>query len=241
MAGDAGACVAAAREVLPSLPAGASAARTAAQGLSCALDLEDEADRRKALAALEPRARKELGAKGVLADDRSWLYDVLSKARAEQGDEAGAKALAERWLSFVEAEAAKARTPAARSALDGQRVSAALRLGAPARALPAVQASARDLPDDFVPPSLLAVLYLELGRPGDALGAAERALALAKGPRRVRVLVLEASALERLGRTAEARAALEQGIREGEAMPEAARPTGWIARAKDALRALPEG
>jgi tetratricopeptide (TPR) repeat protein len=241
MAGDAAACVAAAEEALPTLRPGPTAARTAAQGISCAGELEDGGAKAAALRVLEPRARKELSAPGVLADDRSWLYDVLSEARAAEGDEAGAKALAGKWLSFVEAEAAKAATPAARSALDGQRVAAALRLGDPARALPAVQASARDLPNDFVPPSLLAVLYLELGRPADALASADRALALAKGPRRVRVGVLRAKALAGLGRTADARAALEATIREGEAMPEATRPRGWIAKAKEALEALPEG
>src|SRR5512139_533267 len=40
-AGDAAACVAAAREVLPALAPGARTARAAAQGLTCALELED--------------------------------------------------------------------------------------------------------------------------------------------------------------------------------------------------------
>ena len=41
---------------------------------------------------------------------------------------------------------------------------------------------------------LLGVVYLELGRPTEALAAAERALALAEGPRRIRIMVLKAQA-----------------------------------------------
>src|SRR5512138_3599370 len=76
-AGDDAACVAAAREVLPGMAPGASSARVAAQGLACALELEDPPARTGALDALEPPARKALAAGGVLADDRSWLYDEL--------------------------------------------------------------------------------------------------------------------------------------------------------------------
>jgi tetratricopeptide (TPR) repeat protein len=239
LAGEAAPCAQAAREALPALAPGPAAARAAAQGLSCALQIEPEEARRSALAALEPRARREVGAKGVLADDRSWLLDVLSQTRSSLGDEAGARADVERWLSFLEAEARRAPTAAARSAFDGPRVSAALRLGDPGRTLAAVLASERDLPGDFVPPTHLAVLYLELGRPAEALDAARRALSLAGGPRRVRVHLLEAQALLALSRPAEARAALETAIREGEALPEAARPAGWLRKAGEMLEELP--
>jgi tetratricopeptide (TPR) repeat protein len=239
LAGEPEACAKAAARALPAMAPGPAAARAAAQGLSCALEIEPEAARRAALAALEPRARRELGATGALADDRSWLHDVLSQTRSALGDEAGAREDAERWLAFLEAQAGRAPTPAARSAFDGPRVSAAVRLGDPGRALPAVLASQQDLPGDFVPPSHLAVLYLELDRPAEALEAARRALSLAEGPRRVRVRVLEAQALVALSRPGDARAALETAIREGEALPEAARPAGWLRRAGEMLAELP--
>ena len=237
-AGDAAACAAAAREVLPTLAPGASAARAAAQGLACALDLEDEAARGAALDALEPLARKALAAHGVLADDRSWLYDELAQARAARGDAAGAKALARRWLAFLEGEAARARTPLARSAFDGPRLQAAIRAGEPARVLPALLRSERDLPHEFVPPTNLGVLYLEVGRPKDALAAAERALARAEGPRRIRVLVLKAQAEDALGDRAAARATLERALSEAAAMPDATRPRGYTSRAKELLAEL---
>lgn len=238
-AGDGPACAAAAREVLASLPAGA-AARVAAQGLSCARDVDDEAARKAALDGLEPAARRVLAAKDVLADDRSWLYDELSATREARGDGAGAKAVARRWLAFLEGEARRARTPAARGAFDGQRVSAALRAGEPARVLPALLASDRDLPPSYVTPTLLGVVYLELGRPGDALAAATRALGLAEGPRRIRVLVLQAGAQLGLDDRAAAKATLERALSESAALPEAARPKGYTRRAEQMLARLGE-
>lgn len=237
LAGAAAECASTARELLPAL-GGASAARVAAQGISCAFELEEPAARRSAIAGLEPRARGLLDDRRVLADDRSWLYDVLSSARADAGDDPGAKALARRWLAFLEREAARAKTPLARSAFDGQRLQAALRSGEPARALPALLASERDLPHEYVPPTNLGVLYLALDRPADALAAADRALALAEGPRRIRVLVLRAEAQAKAGDGAGARATLERAVQEGEALPEAARPRGYLRKAKKLLGEL---
>ncbi|HET8540743.1 MAG TPA: tetratricopeptide repeat protein [Anaeromyxobacter sp.] len=237
-AGDPAACAGAAREVLPALAPGAAAARAAAPGLACALELDDDGARAAALDALEPLGRKALAAGGVLADDRSWLYDQLAKARADRGDAAGARAVARRWLAFLEGEAARARTPLARSAFDGQRLQAAIRAGEPARALPALLASERDLPHEFVPPTNLGVLYLELGRPKDALAAAERALARAGGPRRIRVLVLRAQAQDALGDRAAARATLERALSEAAALPDATRPKGYTAKAEKLLAEL---
>ncbi len=235
---DAKACAAAAREVLPALPPGASAARAAATGLGCARDLEDDGERAAALDAIEPVARRSLAAPGVLADDRSWLYDELSAAREARGDARGAKELARRWLAFLEGEAKRAPTPLARSAFDAQRLQAALRAGEPRRVLPALLASERDLPDEFVPPTNLGVLYLKLGRPRDALAAAGRALARAEGPRRIRVLVLEAESEEALGERPAARATLERALSEAQALPDALRPRGQVAKAQELLAEL---
>jgi len=235
-------CARAARAALPTLSPGPGRARVAATGLLCACQ-ENEAgkvgmgDR----TALEAAARAALSDPGALADDRSSLHEALVSAREAAGDEAGARAEARRWLVFVEAEAARAPTPAARSAFDGARVSAAIRIGEPARALPAVQASVRDLPGDFAPLSTLAYANLAADRPAEALEAARRALALAEGPRRVRVELLVGEAELKLGDRAAARAALEEGLRFGEALPEGQRPNGWLEQARKMLGDLKGG
>ena len=106
--------------------------------------------------------------------------------------------------------------------------------------LAALTASARDLPGEYVPPTNLGVLYLELGRPKDALAQAERALALAEGPRRVRVLVLKAQAEAALGERGAARATLERALQESDAFPEARRPRGYERRARKLLEQMGE-
>ena len=239
-AGDPAACARGAREALPSLGPGPRA-RAAAAGLGCAAAIEDEAARRDAVRALESGARSALAARGLTPDDRSGLHESLVEARDALGDQAGARAEARRWLAFVEAAAARAGTPLARSAFDGARSSAAARLGQPARALPALLASVRDLPGDFAPLATLAGLYLVLDRSADALAASGRALELAEGPRRVRVLVIRAQAQQSLGRALEARATLEEAIRLGEAYPEALRPRTPLAQARKLLAEMGQG
>lgn len=239
-AGDPAACARGARQALPLLGPGPRA-RAAAVGLGCAATLEDEAARRQAIRGLEPAAHRALSAGELTPDDRSGLHEALVEARDAMGDDAGARAQARRWLADVEAEAARAPTPLARSAFDGARGSAAARLGQPARALPALLASARDLPGDFAPLSTLAGLYLAMGRPDDALDASGRALALAQGPRRVRVLVIRAQAQQALGRRQEARATLEEAVRLGEGYPEALRPRTPLSQARKLLSAMGEG
>jgi thiol-disulfide isomerase/thioredoxin len=236
-AGDAAACAAGAREALPLLGPGPRA-RAAAMGLACAASIEDATARRAALAALEPAARRALRAPGLLGDDRSGVYEALVDAREAAGDDPGARAEAGRWLGFLEAEARRAPDALARSAFDAARSAAAQRLGDPARALPPLLASVRDLPGDFAPRSSLAGLYLALKRPADALEASGQALALAEGPRRVRVLVVRAQAQRALGKDQEARDTLVEAVRIGEAYPEALRPNGTLASARKLLEEL---
>lgn len=234
-AGDEQACAGAAAELLPKLPQGPAYARVAAAGLACAVALEEPASRDPAIRAVEPWARLALGLKGVLADDRLGLYDGLHGARKALGDEAGAKRVAREWLAFVEDESRRARTPLARSAVDGARLSAALALGEPRRALPALRASAEALPGEYFAQSYQAVGALEAGEPQEALEAARRAVRLAEGPRKVRVMTVEAQALQALGQEAEARAVLEAAIAHGEGLPEAVRPRGYLGRARKLL------
>jgi thiol-disulfide isomerase/thioredoxin len=240
LAGDEAACAEGARQALPLLAPGPRA-RAAAAGLSCAAGLADAAARRAALGPLEAGARAALSGAGLTADDRSGLHEALVGAREALGDGAGARAEARRWLAFLEGSAARARTPLARSAFDAPRVSAAIQLGEPARALSAVKASVRDLPGDYAPLSTLAYLDLALERPAEALEASGKALALATGPRRVRVLLLRAQAERALGRPGDARATLEEAIRTGESYPEERRPRGWMAEARRLLEGMGAG
>ena len=237
---DASACASGAAEAWPMLPAGPRA-RALAEGLSCASSIEPLGERKAALKLLEGAARRVLSAKGLLADDRSGVHESLVEAREASGDLGGARAEARRWLVFLEGEAERAPDALARSAFDAARAAAATKLGDPARALPSLLASVRNLPGDFAPLGSLAGLYLSLDQPADALLASGRALSLAEGPRRVRLLVIRAQAQRKLGHPAEARDTLKEAIRLGEAFPQALRPNSPIRQARSLLEELGDG
>ena len=132
-------------------------------------------------------------------------------------------------------QAAKAPTPEARAAFDPHRLNAALAAGEPARAVPALLQSEKDLPNDYNPPARLAIVYRELGRFDDALAASDRALARAYGPRRIRILEVKASIFEKQHDPAGARAAIEQALTIASSLPAAQHGPVEAARLKQRL------
>jgi tetratricopeptide (TPR) repeat protein len=222
-------------DLAPTLPEGGSRANVAATGLDCALSADEKAEWRKpAIAKLEPEVKKSLDFDGLLSDDRAALRVVLIDAREKQGDEAGAKAGAIDLLTFLEADAKKA-TPEARAALDGFRVSAAIAAGDPARAIPPLMLSEKQIPDDYNPPARLATLYRELGRYDEALAASSRALEQVYWPRKLTVLDGRATIYEKQGDTDQAKATIEQALAFAATLPEAQRSKRTVARLEKRL------
>jgi tetratricopeptide (TPR) repeat protein len=222
-------CAQRAVALVPSLPLGPAFASAAALGLSCAVAAPpDAAWRKKALERLESLTRRGLDAPGLLADDRSGLYEQLAESRAAQSDQAGARALAGAWWDFLTGESARATSPEGRSALDSHRVEAALLLGDPARALPALERSEQELPNDYNAPARIAVLFRELGRYDDALAANARALSKVYGPRKLRVLLTEAQIYEKKGDVLAAKKAARDALDAAEALPPSQRPKALI-------------
>jgi tetratricopeptide (TPR) repeat protein len=170
------------------MPRGPSFANVAVIGLDCADQAPKDAPWKVAAQkTLEPLVEEAVGLPDVLADDRSSIYGTLAGRAEDKGDEAGAKAWAGRWLTFLEEQAAAAPSPEARAAFDSHRVSAAMMLGTPERALPAVQQSEKDLPGDYNPPARQALLYREMKKYDEAIDASRRALDKAYGPRKLRI------------------------------------------------------
>ena len=230
-------CAGAVSAHAPGLERGPSFANAVAMGLSCATsEPPDAAGRALAIAALEPLAREAVALPGLLADDRSGLYEILCDLRGEAHDEAGARACAGDWLSFLEAEAARAPTPAARAVYDAHRVLAALALGSPARAVPALEQSERDLPGDYNAPARLALLHRAGGDCAASLAASDRALKTVYGPRRLGVLEQKARTLQGCKDPAGARAVLLQVKAEGESLsPRPPQVTRLLERVEKAL------
>jgi tetratricopeptide (TPR) repeat protein len=235
-------CLALAREALPRLSPASAAVMVARSGLDCALGLKKEdAGRAAAIAEMEAATRRTLAdpTLGAIADDVSSSYLSLIQARKDAGDAAGAKKDAEAWATFLEAQAAGAKSPEQRAVFDSHRLLAYLELKQPERAIPMLQASEADLPGDYNPPARLAVAYFEMKKLDEALAASSRALPKVVGPRRIQVLQRRSDILAAKGDATAAREALEQALAYAESLPPGQRSERTIQALKKRLEQPP--
>jgi thiol-disulfide isomerase/thioredoxin len=178
-------CVTLGADEAPRMPPGTPLADVLRSALGCASDLPADAPARRHLALLVATGERVAAdpTQPILADDRSDLYDYLVDALRSLGRDDEAKRLANAWVAFLDDQAARAATPGARVVFDSHRLLAYEAVGTPARAVPMLEQSERDFPDDYNPPARLGKAYLDLGRYDDAAAALERALGRAYGPR----------------------------------------------------------
>lgn len=230
-----------ARGLLERVQHTSSSLTVADSALGCALRLpEGDPARAQQVAEYERAARVAIADPALVAaaDDRSSVYGDLVQTRRYMHDEAGARATAAEWAAFLEREAAKGATPDARTVFDSHRLSAYIEMGEPQRALPMLEQSERDFPRDYNPPARLAFVYLRLKRWDEGLAAADRALALAYGPRRIRILDTRAELLKGRGDLDKARATLKDALDAAEKLPEGQRSQGMIDGLKEKIAAL---
>ena len=210
-----------------------SSANVAATGLGCALYAKKDAHIRKL-----HKATREVfdNPKIVLsADDRSGLYIALIEA--EPDDESKVELTAE-WAAFLEDAAAKAKTPEQRPVYDSHRLSAYLDLRAPEKAIPMLEQSARDFPDDYNPPARLALAYKALKDYDKALAASDAALARVEGPRRLSVLSVRADIFLAKGDPKAAKETVAAALEYAKALPEGQRSAGRIASLEKRLASM---
>ena len=234
-------CARLARDAWPRLKKTTSAANVAATGLSCATEVPKEDPKRAELVGALAGASREILASpraDLAADDVSAVYETLAAEREDAKDEAGAKKILQERATFLEKAAAKAKTPDARAVFDSHRLGTYLELGEPERAVPMLQASERDLPNDYNPPARLAVAYRAMKRYDDALAASDRALAKAYGPRRIGMLQTRADIYKDKGDLPSARKTIEEALGVAEALPEGQRSERTIASLKKKLETL---
>jgi tetratricopeptide (TPR) repeat protein len=215
------ACVDTAADEAPRMPPGTFVADVLRAALGCAREAPNRDAQRPALVRLIALGQRVASdpAQSILADDRSDLYDYLIDAVRTLGQDDDVGRLAAAWSVFLETEAARAPTPAARAVFDAHRLLAYKALGQPQRALPMLEQSERDFPGDYNPPARLAVAYLALSRYDEALAAVKRALDRAYGPRRLRLWSLEADIDEAKGDSASAREALRAALSFAKTVP----------------------
>jgi len=223
---DDAACAALADAEMAKIPPGTSLANVGLLGLQCARRSPAGSPAR-AVAPRLARAVEQIAldpSVPILDDDRSGLFEEAVDDRNADGDAAGAKSLATSWAAVLEARAAAAKTPAARAVFDAHRMLAYVALGDPARALPMLAQSEKDLPGDYNPPARIARVDLDLHRYDEALAAIGRALAKGYGPRKLKLYVLEADILKAKGDAAGSRRALDDAAACAAALPDVERP-----------------
>jgi tetratricopeptide (TPR) repeat protein len=238
--GDAAGCALLARETYPRLRNTPSAVGVAASGLGCAVELPpDYPDRGKIVGDFERDVQAVMAdpKRNMSGDDRSGLYQTLIAAREDAKDDAGRARLTREWSNFLDGEAARAKSTEQRASFDSHRLSAYLALKEPQRAIPMLEQSERDLPEDYNPPARQAIAYKEMGEWDKALAASDRALARAYGPRRLGILRTRSEIFDGKGDKQAARTTLAQAIREGEALPEGQKIPGMVAALKKKLDA----
>lgn len=241
MGGEDERCAMRAVELYPRVKGTVSSANVAATGLSCALGLPKEHAKRAAWTETLEKATREVfeNKKIVMADDdRSGLYIALIDARDQAGDEEGAVALKKEWATFLEGAAARAKTAEQRTVYDSHRVSAYVDLGTPEKAIPMLEQSERDFPDDYNPPARLAYAYKAMKEYDKALAASDRALARVYGPRKLNVLTLRADIYAEKGDPKAARETIQQAIEYAKSLPEGQRSERRIASLEKRLASM---
>ncbi len=235
-------CAETALAAYPRLARTSSAANVAGSGLDCAVAMKPEDPARgKLVAALAADAREVVAAPrpDIAADDISSVYESLASEREAAKDQEGRRQALSQRASFLEAQAARAANPEARAVFDSHRLSTYLDLGQPERAVSMLEASERDLPDDYNPPARLAAAYRALKRYDEALAASDRALSKAYGPRKIGILQTRADIYVSKGDAAAARQTLEETVRYAESLPAGQRSEKTIAALKRKLDAIP--
>lgn len=233
--------VSSARLALPRLGRTPSAGAVVAGGLDCAVSLpESEPRRAEWIRELLVPARDLLADRAVpmAGDDRSGLFITVGGALDALGDTAGVRANNQAWSAFLDGEAAKATTPAARMVFDPHRLSAYLELGRPELALPMLEQSERDAPADYNPPARLAIAYQAMKRWDEGLAASDRALAKVYGPRKLTLYNVRVQLYTGKGDTAAARRTLEDALAYAKSLPAGQRSAATIAGLEKRLAAM---
>ena len=129
---------------------------------------------------------------------------------------------------MLEREAANAKSAEQRAVYDSHRLSLYIALGTPEKAIPMLEQSRKDFPDDYNPPQRLATVYKSMSRWPEALAASDEALARAYGPRQFLVLNTRADIQLGMGDKDAAAKTLNDGLAKAQAMPDGQRSDATI-------------
>ncbi len=225
----------------PRLRGTPSAGTVAALALDAATELADSVPGRASwLARYEAACHEVLADPKLLltGDDRSGIYFSLEGAREAVHDSAGVRRLQDEHIAMLEDWAARATNAEQRATYDSHRLALYIELGRPKAAVPMLEQSRRDFPDDYNPPQRLATAYKAMKQWPDALAASDVALPLAYGPRQFLVLNMRADIQLGMADTTAAKATLTDALAKAEKMPDGLKSPGTIRSLKGRLEKL---
>jgi thioredoxin-like negative regulator of GroEL len=209
-------CLQVALERHPTLWAGTSRANVVTGGLQCALEVagEFEDSGNELLLPLEREAlalARDVNV-NLLADDRSALFEaVIDSMKTRKAAVEERHAIAREWSAFLD-ESARIALGKAATVFESHRTLAHLELGEFDKATKILEASIQADPSDYNPHARLAAVHLAAGRLDMGLLAIDRALALAYGPRKLRMFKTKIELLQKKGDRNAEREAIDAGL-----------------------------
>lgn len=153
-------------------------------------------------------------------DDRGDALRMVWDAREDMGDHAAALEAAKLRLDVLEKAAKAAPGPAIAETYDGARMETLEFVGRTQDAVGFLTEHEQALTAEYNPSHRLAHVYYALGRYPDALAAIDRAIVRAWGARKGQMFTKKADILQKMGKTAEAKAALQEALRLYRSLPD---------------------
>jgi len=167
---------------------------------------------------LQPFAEEALSLSITVRDHRDSIYRTLMLIEVARKNDSAALKWGDRWLA--ELDRIRPRGDDERSAIDIARVENVQIVGDPARILPALRASEKAMPNNYVASLRLAQIEMAAKQYDQAIATCHRGLARTPGAfGKTWLLEIEAEALEKKGLTAEARQLLQEALNSAEQIP----------------------
>ena len=235
--GDPAACIARLAKQAPPMTRAAPFVQVVIAGASCAAQAPQLAGSPD-VATLEGLAREALTLPDASEDDHYQLYEDLYLTRMGAKDAAGATALAQAYLAYVQQQPAP-RSDDERMARDLALVRASTKAGAADKAIPQLEASEKALATDPDASLRLANVYAAAGRVDDAIAATTRGLARSPKPTQTaRLLALRARLEAKRGDRDAAKRDLDAGLDAAQRINQPQSRDGTIAQLEQLRGAL---
>lgn len=192
--------------------------RTVVAGMWCLVSADAAPWVDVQLKALQPLAEAVLSLPVTVRDHRDSIYRTLMYVEVAHKNEPTALKWGDQWLA--ELDAITPRSDDERSALDIARVENVQIAGDPGRILPALLASEKAMPTNYIASLRLAQMQLAAKQYEQAVSTCDRGLARNPGAvGRAWLLQIKAKTLQTKGQTAEARIILQDALRAAEQIP----------------------